>query len=64
VGGGLKILGFFGKIVIIRGKFRVFLENLGIRVKICNTLFKKCLKKCLEKCFVICPENFFSTPFM
>ena len=26
----LKILGFFGKIVI-RGKFRVFLENLGIR---------------------------------
>ena len=32
---------FSGKILIIKEKFRVFLENLGIRGKICNMLFKK-----------------------
>jgi hypothetical protein len=40
--GGLsppKYFVFSGKILIIKEKFRVFLENLGIRGKICNILF-------------------------
>ena len=32
-----------GKNLIIKEKFRVFLENLGIRGKNCNILFKKCM---------------------
>jgi hypothetical protein len=48
--------------LIIKEKFRVFLENLGIRGKICNILFKKCA--CRENYFVIGPEKFFSAPFL
>jgi hypothetical protein len=32
---------FSGKILIIMEKFRVFLDNLGIRAKMWNVLFKK-----------------------
>jgi hypothetical protein len=32
---------FSGKILIIMEKFRVFLDNLGIRAKMWNFLFKK-----------------------
>ena len=31
--------------MIIKEKFRVFLENLGIRGKISNILFKNCVRK-------------------
>ena len=40
--GGLSPLKYFvfsGKILVIKEKFRVFLENLGIRGKICNIFF-------------------------
>jgi hypothetical protein len=48
--------------LIIKEKFRGFFENLGIRGKICNILFKKCA--CWENYFVIGPEKFFSAPFL
>ena len=53
---------FCGKILIIKEKFRVFLENLGTSGKICNILVRKCV--CPENFFVIGPENFFSAPFL
>ena len=57
-----KTFVFSGNILIIKEKFRVFLENLGIRGKICNILFKKCV--CRENFIVIGPEKFFSAPFL
>ena len=48
--------------MIIKEKFRVFLENLGVRGKICNILFKKMYVRKIF--FVICPEKCFSSPFL
>ena len=51
--------------MIIKEKFRVFLENLGMRVKISNILFKKLYyllyvrKIFFQSLLCICPENFF-----
>jgi hypothetical protein len=52
---------FSGNILIIKEKFRGFFENLGIRGKICNILFKKWV--CPENFIVIGPENFFQRLF-
>jgi hypothetical protein len=63
-GGGLAApenFVFSGKILIIKEKFWVFFVNLGIRGKICNILFKKCV--CRETFFVIGPEKFFQRLF-
>ena len=54
---------FSGKILIIEEIFRLFVENLGIRGKICNTLFNK-NSVFPEKNFVICREKIFSSLFL
>ena len=52
---------FSGKTLINKEKFRVFLENLGIRGKICNILFKKCM---LGKFFLLYVRKNVFIPFL
>ena len=68
--GALAHVVFSGKILIIKEKFRVFLENLGIRGKICNILFKKCrsgkffLLYVRKKFFLYVRKKFFQRLFV
>ena len=54
-------LNFSGKILIIKEKFRVFLENFGIRGKISNILFRERMS---GKFFCYMSGKHFSAPFL